>query len=366
MGRQCHGGYLRHRYRLRPKAATRLVDRAQEVIDILPAIGQAIIDGRADVEQADVIVTGMEQLPGSASPTQCDAVLDELLDRCATEDPLELSRSATKAAEELTLVSEDGEPPDDDEPAAHARRHLHLRPKDGGTEISGWAPADIAAAIAAYLTARSQPDDAGHGDPTDPDGKDTRNTGQRHLDALAEACGHAATCPQTPAPAVPAVLVTLDYHALTGRLSGGTLLDTGQPLPASLARRMCCEAALIPTVLDGQTLPLDLGRGQRLFTTTQRTALALRDRGCTFPGCDQPPVACHAHHLTEWQAHTGPTSLDNGALLCPHHHRTVHRHRWTGRIGPHGRPQYIPPPWIDPQQKPRHHIRYQLNKILRP
>ncbi len=53
---------------------------------------------------------------------------------------------------------------------------------------------------------------------------------------------------------------------------------------------MCCQAALIPTVLDGDSLPLDLGRDQRLFSKAQRNALAVRDRGCSFGGCDEPPA----------------------------------------------------------------------------
>ncbi|MGI8769142.1 MAG: DUF222 domain-containing protein, partial [Propionibacteriaceae bacterium] len=261
--------------------------------------------------------------------------------------------------------SEDGEPPaDDDEPDLHARRYLHLHPKDGGTEITGWAPAEIGAAIAAAITAWAQPDDAGHGDPADPNGKDTRQQDQRQLDALAAACGHVATCAQTPGPAVPGVLVSVDYDALTGLLTGATLLDTGQRLPASVARRMCCEAALIPAVLDGQSQLLDLGRDGRLFTTAQRRALALRDRGCTFGACDRPPTRCHAHHLTEWAA-GGTTDLTNGALLCDTHHRQIHRHGWTGHIATNGRPEYVPPPWIDPEQKPRQHLRYQVDKLFR-
>ncbi|WP_242419678.1 HNH endonuclease signature motif containing protein, partial [Frankia sp. CpI1-P] len=31
-----------------------------------------------------------------------------------------------------------------------------------------------------------------------------------------------------------------------------------------------------------------------------RRALAARDRGCTFPGCDRPPSWCEAHHVIHW------------------------------------------------------------------
>ncbi len=308
--------YLRHRFRLRPQQAKRLAKRSQEVVSILPSLGRAMIDGDADEAQADMIVTGIDNLPRTATAGQRDDALSDLIDRCASDDPLALERAADTLAEELTLISEDGEPPDDDEPDSHARRSCSTRRVDGGVEARIFAPGEEGAEMLAYLNARSQPDDAGHADPEDPNGRDTRSKDQRQYDAFADAWQHSSTCPEQPAPPVPGILVTLDYDALMGRLADATLLDTGQRLPASVARRLCCDGALIPTVLDGDSRVLDLGRDNRLFAAAQRKALAVRDRGCTFGACDRPPAACHAHHLTEW-AGGGPTDLANGALLCP-------------------------------------------------
>ena len=352
--------YLRHRFRLRPGPAGRITDRAEEVVAILPEIGQAMVDGLADEAQADAVVAGMEGLPTTASVGQREKALAELVGRCTTDDPLDLAHAATKIAQELTLISEDGEPPDDDDPDQYANRSCAVRRVDGGVEARIFAPGEEGAALLAYLNARSRPDDTGHPDPADPNGRDTRSTDQRQYDAFADAWQHASTCSEQSAPPVPGVLIAMKYDALTRLLSGATLLDAGQSLPASVVRRMCCEGALIPTVLDGQSQILDLGYGQRLFSKAQRKALALRDRGCSFSGCDQPPGSCHAHHLTEW-TDGGTTDLANGALLCPRHHRQLHRHGWTGRIAKNGRPEYVPPSWVDADQKPRQHIRYQLD-----
>ena len=46
-----------------------------------------------------------------------------------------------------------------------------------------------------------------------------------------------------------------------------------------------------------------------------RRALALRDKGCTHPGCTRPHHWCDSHHIIHW-AIGGPTSLDNLVLLC--------------------------------------------------
>jgi hypothetical protein len=53
----------------------------------------------------------------------------------------------------------------------------------------------------------------------------------------------------------------------------------------------------------------------------------------------------------------GPTSLNNGVLLCLYHHQQAHSTEWTIAIASDGRPDFIAPRWIDPHQQPRrnHH-----------
>jgi hypothetical protein len=40
-------------------------------------------------------------------------------------------------------------------------------------------------------------------------------------------------------------------------------------------------------------------------------------------------------------------------MLCSVHHREIHSSGWTVRIVPDGLPEFIPPLWIDIEQKPR-------------
>ncbi|HEX7747067.1 MAG TPA: HNH endonuclease signature motif containing protein, partial [Micromonosporaceae bacterium] len=91
---------------------------------------------------------------------------------------------------------------------------------------------------------------------------------------------------------------------------------------------------------------------RRLFTGPIRRALALKDRGCAFPGCDRPPRWCAAHHITHWST-GGTTSPANGVLLCGRHHRVIHHDGWPVRIAPDAHPEFTPPAWIDPHQQPR-------------
>ena len=74
---------------------------------------------------------------------------------------------------------------------------------------------------------------------------------------------------------------------------------------------------------------VDLGTDVRLFTAAQSKRLWLRDRHCTWTGCDTPAHWCDAHHLVHW-ADGGPTDLANAALLCERHHTIVHTRRYAG------------------------------------
>jgi Domain of unknown function (DUF222) len=139
-----------------------------------------------------------------------------------------------------------------------------------------------------------------------------------------------------------------------GKLSGtGNFAFTG-PVATGTLRKIACDADIIPALLGTNGAILDLGRRARLFTAAQRLALIARDQGCTFPNCTIPAPWCEAHHITYW-SYGGPTNLDNGALLCAHHHHLIHKEQWTISTR-HGTPWYTPPCHIDPHQKPQQNL----------
>ncbi|MBC7592493.1 MAG: DUF222 domain-containing protein [Kineosporiaceae bacterium] len=156
------------------------------------------------------------------------------------------------------------------------------------------------------------------------------------------------------------VTINIDYDALKDGL-GSALLSTGDDMSASQARRFACNANLIPLVLDGDTKILDLGMSKRLYNRYQRIALAKRDKGCSWRGCDRPSAWCEAHHLT-WYSHNGPTDMANGALFCFYHHHLLHEGEWDARMGTDANGQHcveiIPPKRVDPTQQPLRHTRF--------
>ena len=132
----------------------------------------------------------------------------------------------------------------------------------------------------------------------------------------------------------PATLtINLDHDTLAQQIREAPgMLATGERLSASEIRRFACSHGILPRVLDGKSQILDQGRTKRVFTAAQRLALADRDLGCTYPGCDRPPAWTEAHHLDHWARDDGPTTLDNAALLCARHHHWVHSQNINGRI----------------------------------
>ncbi|HEX5561334.1 MAG TPA: HNH endonuclease signature motif containing protein, partial [Nocardioidaceae bacterium] len=117
----------------------------------------------------------------------------------------------------------------------------------------------------------------------------------------------------------------------------------GERISAGAARRLACEAGVIPAVyrrlVDGRSVVLDMGRKRRYYTEIQRIALDIEQGGCTTEGCDRPAASCDAHHDLQW-SHGGPTDLPNGRLLCPFHHHKAHTTGYRMEHLPNGKVRF--------------------------
>ncbi|CAM5669514.1 hypothetical protein MAUB1S_04921 [Mycolicibacterium aubagnense] len=179
----------------------------------------------------------------------------------------------------------------------------------------------------------------------EPDGSpDVRSAGRRRADALeavldiAARGGDIASAPRTQLlVTVPADTPDLAELAFMGSISTATL------------DRLACDATVTTVIVDGEQVPLDMGREKRLFPAHLRKALYLRD-GCCIK-CGAPPGRTHAHHIVHW-THDGETSLGNGCLLCPACHANVHHDGWDVVMGLDKHPWLIPPATVDPHRNP--------------
>jgi len=128
------------------------------------------------------------------------------------------------------------------------------------------------------------------------------------------------------------VTVTVDWATFTRSSGSGLGVMDGQytgPIGRRDIDRLLCDSTISRVIMGPDSKPLDVGRSQRAFTDPQRNAIIARDQGCGWAGCEIPGGWCEVHHHTHWE-HGGPTCIENGCLLCPYHHRFLHRHpNWT-------------------------------------
>ena len=118
------------------------------------------------------------------------------------------------------------------------------------------------------------------------------------------------------------MVVTVELRHLLDGL-GSAHLDTGVALSAGQARRLACEAGIVPAVLGGPSEVLDLGRTMRLANVAIQRAIRLLHDSCAAEGCERPVAWCELHHRRPW-SEGGETSLANTVPLCGHHHRRAH------------------------------------------
>ena len=118
------------------------------------------------------------------------------------------------------------------------------------------------------------------------------------------------------------IVVHVDAEVLAGGGAGRCDIEHHTAIAAQTARRLCCDAGIVPTVDGPDGRPLAVGRRTRAIPPAMRRALLNRDGGCRFPGCTATH-RLHGHHVRHW-AQGGQTALDNLVMLCPTHHRLVH------------------------------------------
>ncbi len=377
----------------RVKAAEQVGVRSSETgLPLAPlreVVATAQRAGEMTVEQVQVIATALAPFDNVGFDPA--AVLDGeqiLVDAARSGLPPEDLRGLSRLVE--NAIHPDGSVPDDD--LNEARRYVRLRQNGDGTWLlSGRLTGIAGSRMHALLTTLARPeipspaggltaDHALPGSPTDDDTTlvatlggshcdDTRSHDQRMHDALDQSCdrllAEGARHASGGSPAT--VIVTVDQETLTGTVPGWGMTSDGTPVSAATARQLVnrADTEIFTAVLGSVRTVLDLGRTRRIASRAQVLALIVRDGGCSFPGCDRPPEWCERHHITAWMD-GGPTDLDNLTLLCRFHHHNHANRGWTCRVNSDRLPEWIPPPWVDPEQRPLLNRRILTGLLTRP
>jgi hypothetical protein len=308
--------WLRGSCRLAPAEATAIVSTGRR-LDQLPATAAAFAAGDVTATHARVITRAM-------TPRRVAKAADAGIDLAETDRILtDLARQTTPdetakgVARWVAGVDPDGALDD----AADTRRRFTMASGlDGRVHLRG----DLDAVGGEYLHAALAALMNG-----DRPAGDTRGHAERQADslvALARGALDGGSLPDVRGER-PHVRVTIDWQALCAErgapgVAGGELGWAG-PITPETARRLACDASVVRVLTGPNGLPLDVGRAQRTASAAIRRAVEARDGHCVFAGCDALPEWCDVHHVVHW-AFGGPTSCDNGALLCERHHTACH------------------------------------------
>jgi Domain of unknown function (DUF222)/HNH endonuclease len=203
-----------------------------------------------------------------------------------------------------------------------ALRSLDLMPRsDGALILKGFLDAEGGATLRTALEPLARRLGA----------EDERRRERRLADALIELAAHRLDTGELPQRGGqrPHLQVTASVATLQGEegAPAGDLELAAAPIAAATVRRLACDAGVTRVLLGPDSAVVDVGRSRRLPSGPTRRALAARDRGCVWPGCERSASWTSAHHLEHW-AQGGATDLANLALVCYRHHWLVHEGGW--------------------------------------
>jgi hypothetical protein len=288
-------------------------------------VRDALAAGVLVLEQAHVIIRAVKALPDDLDPDLVVKAERHLVGEAAEHDARTLRILGRRLLEVVAPDLADRHEADllerEEAKAAQATRLTMTDDGHGRTHGRFTLPTAQAAMLKKYLLALAAPK---HVAATQEPGAERRPGPERMGRAFCELIERVAATDLPQAGGTDAtVVITIDLDTLTGKIEKAGVLDTGDRISPTAARRLACTAGIVPVVLGAKGEVLDVGRKQRLFTKAQRIALGIRDGGCTAQGCDWPPGLCHAHHDDLW-SRGGPTDLTNGRLLCPRHHARAH------------------------------------------
>jgi hypothetical protein len=296
----------------------------------LRALAPALASGALSTAAAEVIELGLGAPNSAVTCAQLEGAVRVLIaEAIAGVDPDALRRRVRDARDELDLA---GVAIREDELRA-TRNLIHFEKTNGcGRAIWDMDPETYAAFKDIYDRSTSpkrggvrfvNSDDAAKSAAIT---SDERTPGQLASDAFVQLLGLGADAdPQALlGSGAPVIRITVAEQALEDGV--GVARIDGQSVAVSIptAQRLLCGATSIRSGFDPAGNVLDLEKEDRLFSRRQREILAAKFGGCMDPDCDRPPSWCEAHHILQWKRDGGKTVIDNGILLCKHHHLKYH------------------------------------------
>ncbi len=305
--------------------------RLADDLGTAPATGDALAEGALSAEHAGVITHALAQLPARVTAQQRARVEADLVDDGRPVRPRAAPPGRPTRAR-LDRARREGRRRGRERAGDHRGRHRVRRKSSFTFHVNDDAtvtghftvPALQFAFLRKILEAMTAPrrnNTPGARAGSDPAADRRTDWSTRRGQAFAALLERLPT-DHLHAKTAATVVVHLDLDTLRGHLKTARL-DTDDQVSAGQARRLACSAGILPAVLGGKSLPLDLGRTRRLYSDTQRIALSTRHTHCAAADCQRPFAWCEIHHRKPW-SHGGSTDLADAIPLCAFHHRRIH------------------------------------------
>lgn len=302
---------------------------ATTLADGLSRTNEALTSGDISTEHARVVAHAVQQLPGDVTPAESDTAEASLVRMATRMSPSKLRRASRRILEEVGRSRQETDAHQDqilrsEEDRARDLARLTLHDiGDGTTRGSFVVPTLQAGMLRKLLDAMTTPrrahlacDDGPN--PALPDHEPAHRWGLAFMEILE----HLPT-DRLSASTSATLLVTFDFETLMEGVRAATI-DVGDEISATQVRRLACSANLIPMVFDSAGVLIDRGESKRLFTETQRMALATKYQECAEENCSRPYWWTELHHEESW-SNGGRTDLANAIPLCGVHHHELHQ-----------------------------------------
>lgn len=320
------GAWLRMHTLATPAAAAETVRTSRTLrSELLPQTRQALADGEISARHVAVLARAVADAPPGAA-----ALIEPEALHVAKESDVRAVAAVMKAFAHAL------DPDSADEAAIrrYERAGITLSPAVNGDAVISGTADDTSAALLATAIDVAEPKVKG----------DTRTAARRRLDGLVTICRRFLADPASPTRGGgghPHLIVTLDASGLgdaghrgepderprVAGSPGGTLSWVGR-VAGSTARRVGCDSLTTFVTIGPDGKILEAGSSGRYFTPAQRRAIIARDGDrCCAPFCDRPITWSDAHHVIPVESN-GPTTVENGALLCEGHHVLLHEGHW--------------------------------------
>ena len=240
-------------------------------------------DGVISGDHARLIVTTIERLPDAVAAEHDLAIEADLIAQAVTLDPHQLATYATRV---VFALDQNGILATEAYRLKHRAFTIAQRP-DGSAHVDGELTAPCAEALLTVLDSLAKPAPAIDGTP------DSRSPAARRHDGLLDASLRLLRdggLPMTGGIHATILLTTTEaeIHAGTGLVTTGH----GAIISIDHAITLCTDLKILPVIFNDAHASTYYGNDQRTASVAQRLALAARDHGCSFPGCDRPPAWC--------------------------------------------------------------------------